>query len=282
MSKTCVKLNFLANDIVVHKMFIIGDEIDDKHKSKWDLYKSTLNRGRLEHCGGPSLEIQASKSLIYTHDGRIVDEKGDVTCDWFKFMVKYIPVISDKNAIYTLSVDDMSYGTSKDWYNLFIHSSKKIEAKINNFSSNKIDLTLSVTGSVNNDYKTQHQTQHTISKPERRSIFSDRIPERRASDTHFGRNYKGKSMEKHYKKRLTEPKYTSHHYDSDSESESYSDSSDYTTDKEYLPKNLPLYYNKWKHYDKKDFRKWLVKNHPEKNCDVQIFQMYRRPTTIIF
>ena len=268
MPNNCaIQLNFVANNISVHSLYMIGDEISEKNKNKWSSYKSKVN--------GTMLEIETQKILIYIEnesDGMfdIIDENGDVSHDWFKFMIKYIPTIFDKTAIYTLLVDDISFGTSKDWYNLFIHSSKKIDNKIRQSLIEKGKRSISITLSVNGigfiPNECNNSSHTSIKTNKRRSIFSDRIPERRHSDVNlFGRNYKGKSMEKHYKKRISEPFIQ---YDSDDSSEVSDDESCDNFHNKSTENDLKL-------YDKKEFRTWLIKNHPEKNGDVQIFQMYR-------
>lgn len=269
-----VNLKFIAKNINVHNLYIIGDEINEKHKAKWNFYTSSLNSFSNEGVDVSELEIEANSSLIYVENDTsfdVIDENGDMSYDWFKFMVKYIPSILDKNAIYTLLVNDVVYGTSKDWYNLFIHTSKKIDNKIeaclqNNYE--QIVITLLVNGSSKHiDLLNEHPSH---SRKERLSIFSDRIPERRRSDSHFGRNYLGKSLEKHYKKRLTEP---SIYPDSD-ETDSTDADSESDNSVEGIESKCKVMCD-WKIYNKKDYRNWLIKNHPDHQGDVQVFQMYR-------
>ena len=271
-----VELNFIANDINVNNLYMIGDEISDKNKNKWSSYKSYIKQTKTQMN---SLEIEAKKLLFYVandfgnnHNDMfdIIDENGDMSYDWFKFMVKYIPILFDRSCIYTLLVDNISFGTSKDWYNLFIHSSKKIDNKIKQHligtnKTNKIDITLSVCSFALNvsspgkeKSSSRSESRKSEKKQRRSSIFSDNIPERRHSDTFSGKNYKGKCMNKHYNKRLSEPRIQ---YESSNFSQTANDEEKTS---------------EFKMYNKKDYRTWLIKNHPTKDGDRQVFQMYRR------
>lgn len=275
-TKSCiVELKFIANSINVTNLYMAGDEISEKHKSKWDTYKSTIRNFSNNNLDVSELEIEGVKNLIYLANGTetifdIIDEFGNISYDWFKFMVKYIPIILDKNTIYTLLVNESVYGTSKDWYNLFIHTSKKIDNKIKSCLLGEVDHeTLSITLMASGSSK-YAQSVEPPKIERRRSIFSEVIPERRQSDTHFGRNYLGRSLEKAYKKRPTEPSLPKNKFSSyESDDESSVDSS-YQNEDECNETMCSL-----KLYDKKDYRTWLIKNHPDKNGDVQVFQMYR-------
>lgn len=83
----------------------------------------------------------------------------------------------------------------------------------------------------------------------RESIFSDRIPERRHSETNLF--CKNNLFDKQLRKRVSEPNI----------SQSF-------TEPHKTKINFFL-------YNKKDYRTWLIKNHPIKRGEFQVFQMYR-------